>query len=187
MNDRQAAPIDEGAQSSSINQIRKDRLHPFPVKREKLRIGHLSGGRRECPVRASGDILFDRDIEGLVGQNKSGDILSPEPFDDRRIGGSPADQAMSPKPKMISCLRVRRACRWRKISGFQHIFAGADDELSNSRFPPSKEFESVLGPPVSEQARGKLRRALQDAGVEFIDENGGGPGVRLRKSPKQKR
>jgi transcriptional regulator with XRE-family HTH domain len=25
-----------------------------------------------------------------------------------------------------------------------------------------------------------LRRALEDAGVEFIDENGGGPGVRLR-------
>jgi hypothetical protein len=27
-----------------------------------------------------------------------------------------------------------------------------------------------------------LRRALESAGVEFIDENGGGPGVRLRKS-----
>jgi hypothetical protein len=26
-----------------------------------------------------------------------------------------------------------------------------------------------------------LRRALEAAGVEFIDENGGGPGVRLRK------
>ncbi|MEQ9639912.1 MAG: helix-turn-helix transcriptional regulator [Alphaproteobacteria bacterium] len=26
-----------------------------------------------------------------------------------------------------------------------------------------------------------LERALQDAGVEFIAENGGGPGVRLRK------
>ena len=26
-----------------------------------------------------------------------------------------------------------------------------------------------------------LRRALEDAGVEFIDENGGGAGVRLRK------
>ena len=25
------------------------------------------------------------------------------------------------------------------------------------------------------------RRALESAGVEFIDENGGGPGVRLRK------
>ena len=26
-----------------------------------------------------------------------------------------------------------------------------------------------------------VRRALEGAGVEFIDENGGGPGVRLRK------
>jgi hypothetical protein len=31
-----------------------------------------------------------------------------------------------------------------------------------------------------------VRRALESAGVEFIDENGGGPGVRLRKSEKQK-
>jgi hypothetical protein len=32
-----------------------------------------------------------------------------------------------------------------------------------------------------------IRRALEFAGVEFIDENGGGPGVRLRKyqRPKQ--
>ena len=30
-----------------------------------------------------------------------------------------------------------------------------------------------------------LRRALETAGVEFIDENGGGVGVRLRKSSKQ--
>ena len=27
-----------------------------------------------------------------------------------------------------------------------------------------------------------VRRSLENAGVEFIDENGGGPGVRLRKS-----
>ena len=32
-----------------------------------------------------------------------------------------------------------------------------------------------------------VRRALEAAGVEFIDENGGGPGVRLRKPPKHKR
>jgi hypothetical protein len=31
-----------------------------------------------------------------------------------------------------------------------------------------------------------VRRALEAAGVEFIDENGGGPGVRLRKSTKEK-
>jgi hypothetical protein len=28
-----------------------------------------------------------------------------------------------------------------------------------------------------------VRRALELDGVEFIDENGGGPGVRLRKRP----
>jgi hypothetical protein len=30
-----------------------------------------------------------------------------------------------------------------------------------------------------------IRRALEAAGVEFIDENGGGPGVRLRKRQKK--
>jgi len=30
-------------------------------------------------------------------------------------------------------------------------------------------------------------QTLEHAGVEFIAENGGGPGVRLRKPPKQKR
>ena len=37
---------------------------------------------------------------------------------------------------------------------------------------------------VSQPRRATLdvvRRALESAGVEFIDENGGGPGVRLRK------
>jgi transcriptional regulator with XRE-family HTH domain len=30
-----------------------------------------------------------------------------------------------------------------------------------------------------------IRRALEAAGIEFIDENGGGPGVRLKKRPKE--
>jgi transcriptional regulator with XRE-family HTH domain len=32
-----------------------------------------------------------------------------------------------------------------------------------------------------------IEKILRVAGVVFIDENGGGPGVRLRKPPKQKR
>ena len=32
-----------------------------------------------------------------------------------------------------------------------------------------------------------VRRALEDAGIEFIDENGGGPGVRLRKRQRAKK
>lgn len=31
-----------------------------------------------------------------------------------------------------------------------------------------------------------IRRALEAAGIEFIDENGGGPGVRLKKHPKRR-
>jgi hypothetical protein len=31
-----------------------------------------------------------------------------------------------------------------------------------------------------------VRDALESAGVEFIDENGGGPGVRLRKRQRMK-
>ncbi len=31
-----------------------------------------------------------------------------------------------------------------------------------------------------------IRRALEAAGVEFINENGGGPGVRLRKGQKKR-
>ena len=30
-----------------------------------------------------------------------------------------------------------------------------------------------------------IRRAFETAGVEFIDENGGGPGVRLQKGPQE--
>jgi hypothetical protein len=32
-----------------------------------------------------------------------------------------------------------------------------------------------------------VRRALEAAGVAFIDENGGGPGVRLKKAKRQTR
>jgi DNA-binding transcriptional regulator YiaG len=39
---------------------------------------------------------------------------------------------------------------------------------------------------VSAAAVEMIRRALRRAGIEFIDENGGGPGVRLRKRQYQK-
>jgi transcriptional regulator with XRE-family HTH domain len=47
--------------------------------------------------------------------------------------------------------------------------------------PTVKRVETGMGARVSETARDRLRRALETGGVEFIDENGGGPGVRLRK------
>ncbi|MFZ3248103.1 MAG: hypothetical protein WA214_04365 [Pseudolabrys sp.] len=46
------------------------------------------------------------------------------------------------------------------------------------------------GRPVSREAVQAIREALELAGIKFVDENGGGPGVRLRrrqgsKKPKQ--
>jgi hypothetical protein len=48
--------------------------------------------------------------------------------------------------------------------------------------PTVKRYETAAGAKVSDDAVEKLREALEKAGVEFIPENGGGPGVRLRKT-----
>jgi len=51
-----------------------------------------------------------------------------------------------------------------------------------------RRVETIEGQiPVTAANEAALRASLELAGVEFIDENGGGPGVRLRKPPKQKR
>jgi hypothetical protein len=41
--------------------------------------------------------------------------------------------------------------------------------------------------PVTAANDAALSAILEFASLEFIEENGGGPGVRLRKPPKQKR
>ena len=45
------------------------------------------------------------------------------------------------------------------------------------------EREDGDGPAVSDDVRQAVERALEKAGVEFIAENGGGAGVRLKKKP----
>jgi len=42
------------------------------------------------------------------------------------------------------------------------------------------------GEDLKERTVGALQSALEAAGIEFIDENGGGPGVRLRKRHQKK-
>ena len=44
-----------------------------------------------------------------------------------------------------------------------------------------KRMESGAGN-VSEDVRRRARRALESAGIEFIEANGAGPGVRLKKN-----
>jgi transcriptional regulator with XRE-family HTH domain len=42
------------------------------------------------------------------------------------------------------------------------------------------------GADAKQSTMDRLQRALEAAGIEFIQENGGGPGVRLRKRPQKK-
>jgi len=53
---------------------------------------------------------------------------------------------------------------------------------SSVSLPTIKRLESKPGPLAAHGSTlAALRKALESAGVEFIDENGGGQGVRLRK------
>ncbi|WP_312016114.1 transcriptional regulator [Bradyrhizobium sp. JYMT SZCCT0428] len=53
--------------------------------------------------------------------------------------------------------------------------------------PTVKRVEGGFGPNVSEEARLRLQQALESAGIEFLEENGAGAGVRFRKSRHSKR
>jgi DNA-binding XRE family transcriptional regulator len=50
--------------------------------------------------------------------------------------------------------------------------------------PTIKRLEGGFGPKVSDEARERLQKALEGAGIEFIEENGGGAGVRFRRREK---
>jgi len=52
--------------------------------------------------------------------------------------------------------------------------------------PTVKRVEAGSGPRVSDEARRRIQQALEIGGVQFIAENGGGPGARLRKRPRPK-
>jgi transcriptional regulator with XRE-family HTH domain len=53
--------------------------------------------------------------------------------------------------------------------------------------PTIARLESAEGELGGREGTGeKIRKAIQSAGIDFIDENGGGPGVRLRKRQPKK-
>lgn len=54
-------------------------------------------------------------------------------------------------------------------------------ELTGLSTMTIKRAEGAGQPAASDAAVATIRSALESAGVEFIDENGGGPGVRLKK------
>jgi transcriptional regulator with XRE-family HTH domain len=73
----------------------------------------------------------------------------------------------------------------RQIKAARALLSWSQEQLAQAAdisIPTIKRLESNDGPlgGRTETAK-KIRAALEAAGIEFIDENGGGPGVRLRK------
>jgi hypothetical protein len=130
VSDRQAAPIDERAENSSIYQVWKDGIHPLLVKLEELCIGHFSGRHHEFPMIAPGHVPPDRDIEGFIGEDHARDIYPHELFDEGRIGSVSADQAMGAEQEQIAYLSdCRGAGQRREIASFASILVFADYDL----------------------------------------------------------
>jgi predicted transcriptional regulator len=75
---------------------------------------------------------------------------------------------------LIAVEQVRAA---RALLGRSQSDLAQQAELS---LPTIKRVEAGYGPRVSDEARERIQRALEAAGVVFINENGGGAGVRLR-------
>ena len=73
----------------------------------------------------------------------------------------------------------------RQIKAARALMAWSQEQLAEAAdlsLPTIKRLEANDGPIGGRSETGaKIQVALERGGVEFINENGGGPGVRLRK------
>jgi|SRR5580658_6437184 transcriptional regulator with XRE-family HTH domain len=73
----------------------------------------------------------------------------------------------------------------RQLKAARALLAWSQEKLAiaaSISVPTIKRLEAQEGPIGGRNATAaKIQSALETAGIEFIDENGGGPGVRLRK------
>jgi transcriptional regulator with XRE-family HTH domain len=81
--------------------------------------------------------------------------------------------------------RSRQMASIAQIRGARGLLGWSQSQLATAAGlsePTIKRFETGRGANVSDAAAHKMHAALEAAGVEFIAENGGGAGVRLRKA-----
>jgi transcriptional regulator with XRE-family HTH domain len=91
---------------------------------------------------------------------------------------------MPQKPKSIPKVSIRQIKAARALLGWSQETLAAAAVVSVPTIKRLEAEDGMLG--GRNETAAKIRSALEAAGVEFIDENGGGPGVRLRKRQKQK-
>jgi transcriptional regulator with XRE-family HTH domain len=84
----------------------------------------------------------------------------------------------------IDLVTTREIKAARALLGWSQADLAAHSSVSEPTVARLESVDGELG--GREETADKIVTAIQKAGVEFIDENGGGPGVRLRKG-RQKR
>jgi transcriptional regulator with XRE-family HTH domain len=88
-------------------------------------------------------------------------------------------------PRSIPKVSIKQIKAARALVGWsQQDLASA----ANISLPTIKRLEAqdgLLG--GRDETGSKIRLSLENAGIEFIDENGGGPGVRLKKRQRPKK
>jgi len=87
--------------------------------------------------------------------------------------------------KSILKVSIRQVKAARALLGWSQESLARAADVSVPTIKRLESNDGLLGG-RSETAE-KIEKALQAAGIEFIEENGGGPGLRLRKSTKRKR
>lgn len=76
-------------------------------------------------------------------------------------------------------------CTSAQLRAARHLLGLSQADIATATslsLPTVKRAESDRDVAISQEAVRAIRAALEAAGVEFIPENGGGAGVRLRKS-----
>jgi transcriptional regulator with XRE-family HTH domain len=77
----------------------------------------------------------------------------------------------------------------RQVKAARELLAWSQEALADKSgvsLPTVQRLEAVDGPLGGRNGtRKKIRKALESAGVEFIEENDGGAGVRLRKAKRK--
>ena len=72
----------------------------------------------------------------------------------------------------------------RALLGWSQADLAKESGVSEPTIARLESLDGELG--GREMTAEKIREALESAGIEFIDENGGGPGVRLKKPHKKR-
>jgi transcriptional regulator with XRE-family HTH domain len=90
----------------------------------------------------------------------------------------------------LSIKRELKLVTIRQIKAARALLGWSQGDLaqhSSISEPTIARLESVDGPVAGRpKTADKIRGALEKAGIQFIDENGGGPGVRLRRRQRKK-